>query len=226
MILDPRTARVNPLTRTRRTPDGKVTSHVTFPSGPKADTPCHLQLIDGSTFDLLAPAKEDICPNIIGRVLARTPRFGGHTRKDLPVYSVAQHSLHVARLVPRHLTLIALLHDAHEAYSGFGDIQTPAYGVHPILKAVIKQHTARIDKVIAEAFSFDPTLFHDPAVKHADNVAFATERRDLLENNGAGVVIPEGVELPEPDAKRIEVMSEVEARNAFAAKIVELIYHR
>lgn len=47
--------------------------------------------------------------------LARVPRFHGQT---LMHYTVAQHSVLVAELVPAELKAAALLHDAHEAYTG------------------------------------------------------------------------------------------------------------
>jgi len=56
----------------------------------------------------------------IALALSRQPRYGGHGKF---FYSVAQHSTLVATQVPINLRLHALLHDAHEAYTG--DIAGP-----------------------------------------------------------------------------------------------------
>lgn len=82
-----------------------------------------LQTLSGRLIDLLAPDPAVIDIYDIATALARTPRFGGHTRD---FYSVAQHCVHVSDVVeaadPR-VSLAALLHDAAEAY--VGDIPSP-----------------------------------------------------------------------------------------------------
>ena len=84
-----------------------------------------VQTYSGVAFELLAPRAEDVRAADLAHALAYSCRFGGHTRSH---YSVAQHSVLVAALVwhrTRDLgaTLLGLLHDAHEAYTG--DIKKP-----------------------------------------------------------------------------------------------------
>ena len=127
-------------------------------------------------------------------MLARKCRYGGHCRK---FYSVAQHSVWVhdhlfipeaLLIVPsendldtvRQLRLAALLHDAHEAYWGLGDIITPAKYLNPQLTELLKEHEARIDQCIADRFGIPVALFHHPIVKSADKLALSTEKRDLM----------------------------------------------
>lgn len=74
----------------------------------------------GQQFDLLRPTASMIKPVDIAHALSRLCRFNGHTRAH---YSVAQHSLIVASLVPVEHQLVALLHDAPEAY--IGDMTRP-----------------------------------------------------------------------------------------------------
>ena len=80
----------------------------------------------GRVVGLLTPRPEAIELADIARSLSRLPRFNGHLRGK-HAYSVAEHSLTVARLLPPgasdRLRLAALLHDAHEAY--VGDISRP-----------------------------------------------------------------------------------------------------
>lgn len=131
----------------------------------------------GGKFDPTDPKPEDVDFAVIARVLARTPRFGGHTNQG--VYSVAQHCVEGARSLLREVNVLDrlqgqergaqqrwaaatafLLHDAHEAY--IGDIATPvaeslaflANGVYPhvdgayIVKFAIHALKGRLDEAI------------------------------------------------------------------------------
>lgn len=73
----------------------------------------------GRRFDLSAPEPAAVTVHDVAAALAKICRFGGHTRR---FYSVAEHSVHVSYAVGEEkspsLCLLALLHDAHEAYTG------------------------------------------------------------------------------------------------------------
>ena len=69
----------------------------------------------GKQFFPLDPQQDQVDIEDIAHGLAYQCRFNGQTRY---FYSVAQHSLIVAGLVPKRLYLAALLHDAAEAYMG------------------------------------------------------------------------------------------------------------
>ncbi|MCF5056757.1 phosphohydrolase [Pseudomonas proteolytica] len=123
----------------------------------------------GQQFDLLRPTASMIKPVDIAHALSRLCRFNGHTQAH---YSVAQHSLIVASLVPAEHQLVALLHDATEAY--IGDMTRPLKAVLPEYQYVEHQ----IWLAVCDRFDIQPDL---PAcVKQADMVALATERRDLM----------------------------------------------
>ena len=84
-----------------------------------------VQTHTGVAFDLLAPTAAMVRAEDLTHTLAYLPRFGGSLRTH---YSVAQHSVLCAALVwrrtrDRNAALVALLHDAHEAYTG--DIKGP-----------------------------------------------------------------------------------------------------
>jgi len=81
----------------------------------------------------------------IAHALANLCRFGGHCE---PFYSVAEHSLHLSKIVPPDMALQALVHDAAEAYSGFGDVLPPAKEAAPLVREI--EHA--ITKVVAERF--------------------------------------------------------------------------
>ena len=137
-----------------------------------------LQTMDGGVMQLLAPLQDSIHLTTLSIVLSRTCRFGGHTNT---YYSVADHSLRVhewvsGRTADPHIRLAALLHDGHEAYSGFGDVCQPVRVLFPRLSLI----EDGIDKVIAAKFGFDPLLFHHHLVRQADRILLATEARDLM----------------------------------------------
>lgn len=84
------------------------------------------QTLNGKPFDLLDPTPDMVDFEVIAKVLARTPRFGGHTLGG--VLSVAQHCVVGADAIMQETGRkdwagAFLLHDAHEAY--IGDIGTP-----------------------------------------------------------------------------------------------------
>jgi len=127
----------------------------------------------GQRFDLLAPRAELITTIDVAHALAHVCRFGGHPRHH---YSVAQHSLVVASIVPPGLQLVALLHDATEAY--VGDLVRP-------LKALLPDYSEiehGIWLAICDRFNLDPKL--PTSIHEADMIALATERRDLMPEHG------------------------------------------
>lgn len=72
-----------------------------------------LRTHSGKLIDVFNPDPDLICIEDIAHALAHICRFGGHTTD---FYSVAQHSIMCASLVPHTLQLTALMHDATEAY--------------------------------------------------------------------------------------------------------------
>lgn len=175
-----------------------------------------LQTYKGRKFDLINPSPILIDAEEIAVCLSRICRFGGHCED---FYSVAQHSVFVCDLVEDEtLKLPALLHDAHEMYWGFGDIQRPAKALLPLVaQDFLELHEARINLAIANRFGFEAELFEHPEIKHADNVALATEARDLMENPPAA-----WEELPEPYPDQICALTQHEASVLFLRTVRSL----
>ncbi|MCF7995365.1 MAG: hypothetical protein K9L88_11055 [Chromatiaceae bacterium] len=131
--------------------------------------PVHIHTYSGIAFDLRDPQPAMVRLDDIVHSLSLMNRFNGAA---LFPYSVAQHSLHVAELVPAELRLEGLLHDAAEAY--IGDMVSPLKQVMPEYKAV----EARISAVVAEVFGL---FYPEPAaVKQADLAVLAAEREQVL----------------------------------------------
>lgn len=163
----------------------------------------------GRQFDLVNPTAAMISPNDIAHALANLCRFNGHTRNH---YSVAQHSLLVSSLVPAQHQLVALLHDATEAY--IGDMTRP-------LKALMPQYRATEETIwqaICARFNLDPIL--PESVIRADLVALATERRDLMPQHPGEWECLNGVPaMPE----RITPLSVQDASMQFFSRLMELM---
>lgn len=123
----------------------------------------------GHRFYPLEPCIDDVDIEDIAHGLAYQCRFNGQTSS---FYSVAQHSLLVASIVPPALRLSALLHDAAEAY--LGDIVKPLKMLVPQFSVIEKQVAA----IISERF--DAHDLEDPRIKAADLILLATEKRDLM----------------------------------------------
>lgn len=152
-----------------------------------------IQTYSGKKFSLIDPQPEDVCIEDIEHALGLICRFNGHTKH---FYSVAQHSILVSKIVFPEDAYEGLMHDAGEAY--YGDISTP-------MKIAMGRYYGsswgiimdRIDSVIAQRFRLSDPM--PDSVHHADKVALATEKRDLLGPCNFDWVI----ELPEPYPKGI-----------------------
>lgn len=175
-----------------------------------------MQTLSGDYFDLADPHHSPINIMDIAGSLSKQCRFTGHT-KDL--YTVAQHSVHVSHLVETEtgstaLALIALLHDAHEAYTG--DISTPMKSV--LGRKKVSQIENNITDAIMREFGID--TWADEMYKLADLIALATERRDQLREQERCWPCLTGIA---PDSPRIVVWSPDAACVFFINRFEDLI---
>ena len=166
-----------------------------------------IQTFTGRAFYPLSPRAGDVCIEDIAHHLALQNRFSGATRCP---YSVAEHSVHVMRLVEsqgrRDLALAALMHDAAEAYV----VDVPSPIKHHESMLWYRDRELHVMLAICERFGIDNAHTIDPVVKHADLVLLATEARDLL-----GPPPMEWGPMPEPLSWRIEPMSWRDAEAEF-----------
>lgn len=123
---------------------------------------------------------QDNAPTLgeIAHSLAQINRFNGHAERP---YSVAEHSLLVCDIVRGrggdcHAQLAALLHDAHEAFTG--DAATP---IKWVLGAAWFDFEHPQQRLLQRTFCIiSASTAHRALIKTADLIALATERRDLL----------------------------------------------
>lgn len=148
----------------------------------------------------------------IAASLSRICRFNGHLRDDVEHYSVAQHSVHVSRLVGDDLDIQrqALLHDATEAY--VGDV------IRPLKLSLNDYHLIELKvwKAVCIRFNMREIMYHE--VKLADQIALSTEFRDIIIPNG----FADKGELMRPDDKIIRPLRSHLARELFIDRINEL----
>ena len=163
----------------------------------------------GIKFDLLAPTPAMIDQRDIAHALSNLCRFNGHTHTH---YSVAEHSIRVAQIVPVQFQLAALLHDATEAY--VGDMVRPLKQVMPDFRKVEK----RIWQAICERFDM-PEILHT-TVHAADMTLLATERRDLMPDHPGQWHCLQGIT---PLKARIVPCNAVTAEVQFLTLLMELL---
>lgn len=132
-----------------------------------------IPLATGEWFFPNQPDVEKITIPLIASSLSKLCRYTGHTAG---FYSVAQHSVHVAKLMIRNghpeYALEGLMHDAAEAF--VNDLSAP-------VKETMPEYQRMEDKIkvaIWEKFGCDPAAW--PYVKQADRDSYATEVRDLF----------------------------------------------
>lgn len=124
-----------------------------------------IQTFTGKQFWPMDPSPDEIDIEDIAHALSMLCRYGGHC---LRFYSVAEHSVLLARAVaPRH-RLHALLHDASEAYL----IDLP----RPIKNCLAGYREAERVIEIAVAMHFDLPLAMPSEVKRADTQILMDER--------------------------------------------------
>ncbi len=174
------------------------------PSGQRTD----ILTVTGRYFDFTNPAGSEFSIIDIAHALSNICRFTGHTRS---FYSVAQHSVLVSHLVPAHMAFMGLMHDAAEAF--VGDMSRPLKQLLPQYKEI----ELRVERAIFDRFDLPHEL--PPEIKHADNVALATEKRDLMLVTRDEWHVLRGVQ---PSAHRIWAKQPTDAKMMFLHRVREL----
>ena len=174
-----------------------------------------VRLQSGKRLNLLDPSPESWDDADLAIGLARTYRWGGHSRWDLPL-SVAQHSLLVLVLrqqmqphqpLSRGEALRELLHDGHEGFLSFDPISP----VKPHLGQDFEELTGRLQTAIEVRYRL-PVWCGDDHVLHkrADRLAAASEavhvagwsQQDLHETLNIGLAPVVEDPLPRPEGLR------------------------
>lgn len=160
----------------------------------------------GQRLCLQEPDAGQLAEEDIAHGLAYQCCFNGQTRF---FYSLAQHSLLVAQLVPPQHQLAALLHDGAAAYLG-GMVGTIGQ-LWPQLSVIEKKITLALGK------KFSLSGVDSPVIKRAHEIVQATEWRDLH----LSAADPGNRSAPLP--RRIESMAPEEAKRQFSEMLRQLV---
>lgn len=136
-----------------------------------------IRTYSGLEINVFNPTPEMICIEDIAHALSNICRFGGHVNE---FYSVAQHSIHVFELAEEEDKLLALLHDASEAY--LYDMPTPIKKELPEYKKA--EHKLML--VIAEKFGFDWPM--NERIEIIDNKMLHWEFKQLMLKEPGAIV--------------------------------------
>lgn len=165
-----------------------------------------MQTFTGRQFWPLDPRADEVFIEDIAHALSLACRFGGHCER---FYSVAEHSYLASYIVPPEDALVALLHDASEAY--VVDIPRP---LKPYL-AGYKDIETRVWLAIAERFGVSPDM--PASVKIADNAMLLAEAEQIMKPHPAPWSVP-------GEAANVAIygMRPAEAEHKFLARFAEL----
>lgn len=167
----------------------------------------------GKRINLRDPDPEQIIIEDIATGLGNTCRFGGQIKHW---FSVAEHCIKVAGMVPPEHRLIALLHDAAEAY--LCDIPTP---LKRELGGAYTEIEDRVALAIGCKFGLGDTLVHLPeCVMTADRAVLMAER-DALQANPQVWSPAYEMSLRYPSF-RIDYPTPLDARDAYLRRYSDL----
>lgn len=134
-----------------------------------------INTVSGKKVNLLNPTEDMVCIRDIANSLSKICRFNGQTKQ---FYSVAQHSVLVAKLVHPEFAREALLHDASEAY--LGDVTSP---LKHILGNAYTSLEKNFENVIAHKFNLSQSPQIKVAIKVADMQALELEHEAFQRGN-------------------------------------------
>jgi len=144
----------------------------------------NIRTYSGHLLNLENPDHSHVSIKCISHSLSKIGRFNGHTI-TIEGYSVAEHSVMVSDIIwnmggGRDAMLCGLMHDAHEAY--VGDVISPLKNL-PELKAGFEIIDRRFRDLITKTFNLKWDNRIVRLVAEADEIALATEMRDITSKN-------------------------------------------
>lgn len=126
----------------------------------------------GGTLNLVNPSSDNIHILDIADSISKICRFLGHIDR---FYSVAEHSVNVSLVVPEKDAMVALLHDAHEAY--VGDMIRPIKYPMELNMREFRELERKIQAVVLEKFCGSSKI--PESVHRADDKVCATEAMEM-----------------------------------------------
>ena len=190
-------------------------------------SPTAKQMPSGAIIDLETLTFEQVNFRDIAASLAKICRFTGATFSH---YSVAQHSILVASILPPQLQAYGLLHDAHEAY--LGDIATPVKNLLRRTNSPVSlgPHPLDLAETVIDAAIYKAARMPWPLgageikqLKLCDFMAFNTERLDLM--LGGDSAVPQAQRMPRLPVPKIKPWPWPEAEEKFLEALRTYLPH-
>ena len=166
-------------------------------------------LRSGNYFDLQDPSASRFEVTDIAHALSNICRFTGHTKQ---FYSVAEHSVLCSYLVPHEDRMVALMHDAAEAF--IGDVSSPLKKLLPDYKAIERGVEEHVFSTLGLPYPFPPS------VKEADRIMLRLEQSELMRNEDRWEGTQDGDGLPA--GLYLTCRTPAVAMSAFMARFYEL----
>lgn len=170
-----------------------------------------LETVTGQLVDLADPNPATINIQDIAWGLSRMSRFCGQTVTEIP-YNVAQHCLFVANEVEemliyhgkidqiKRLELLALLHDAAEAYTG--DLPSPVKHLPELRQVIVGIEKNLMSAIYIRLNIAGPTEEEEALIKNADRIAQKIEAHAFMPSRGR-----HWENLPEVTLERLQKFS-------------------
>lgn len=170
-----------------------------------------LETVTGQLVDLSNPDPSTINIEDIAWGLSRMSRFCGQTVTAIP-YNVAQHSLFVALEVESmfkdgisedvlRVILLALLHDAAEAYTG--DLPSPVKHLPELRPVIVGIENNLMSAIYIKLNIAGPTEEEEELIKRADRIAQKIEAHAFMPSRGR-----HWENLPEVSLERLQQFSQ------------------
>lgn len=170
-----------------------------------------LETVTGQLVDLSNPDPSTINIEDIAWGLSRMSRFCGQTVTAIP-YNVAQHSLFVALEVESmfkdgisedvlRVILLALLHDAAEAYTG--DLPSPVKHLPELRPVIVGIENNLMSAIYIKLNIAGPTEEEEKLIKRADRIAQKIEAHAFMPSRGR-----HWENLPEVSLERLQQFSQ------------------
>lgn len=143
----------------------------------------------GHVIDLMAgPTVDQVDIEEIAHALAYQCRFTGHVNR---FYSVAEHSIYVAKFALRMHGPYYLLHDVAEWI--YYDLSKPLKNVLETKSKLYRELCDQCDKVVMKALGLNYTGFQNlyPNIKEVDNLVCDLEKKFLKGVSAPNPVFPE-----------------------------------
>ena len=135
-----------------------------------------IETFTGGRFDFINPSMDSIKAADVAHALGNVCRFSGHVKQ---FYSVAEHSVHVSRMLSGNAAMVGLLHDGSEAY--MADVPMPLKRLLPAYEVIEAEVQGQVYRQLG---GFAPDVDQLRMVHVADMTALKTEANALLVGRG------------------------------------------